>query len=478
MTDPTPFRFNQNLPVEDCELGQLFASLEPYDNIAIGVSGGADSMALMHLLARWQRALGDRGERIANILVMTVDHGLRAASRSEAEWVGEQAQLLGFDHITLQWLGRKPETGVQDAARRIRYELMIGASLEADCGALVVAHHAEDQAETLLMRLARGSGLDGLAGMSLVSFRDGIALHRPFLDISKTRLKASLEANDVQWIDDPSNEDSSYERVRLRKVMALLEPLGVSQGALARSASRLIRARQALDGLTRFAIDDLVNCHDGAYGEIDAVGFFALPFEIRLRLVSKMIGGFGGRMRAPQLSKLENALTALDLAAGASETYSGSLGGALVRYDGRRNNDGCIFIFREPNRGDIETLPLKPGREPLMWDKRFWVSLAPDIAAGSDLTIGALGEEGVHFLRKREWKMSDMPREALLALPAFKKRDLIVGVPHLDYWSDEATSLVVTPDAPVKPDSGEEVVADLSARLAVVEFISGNISAG
>jgi len=458
MTNPTPHKSDQSLPIEDCELGRLFALLEPHDRIAIGVSGGADSMALMHLLARWQHVLDDHGERRVDILVMTVDHGLRAASGSEAEWVGEQAQLMGFDHIILRWLGRKPETGVQDAARQARYQLMIGASIEADCGALVVAHHAQDQAETLLMRLARGSGLDGLAGMSLVSLRDGIALHRPFLEISKTRLKASLEALGAQWIDDPSNEDASYERVRLRKVMALLEPLGVSFEALTRSASRLSRARQALDEVTRAAIDDLVNCHDGAYGEIEGAGFFALPFEIRLRLLSELIGGFGGRMCAPQLSKLENAHRALDHASGASETYSGALGGALVRYDGRRNKDGRILIFREPKRGDIEPLPVIPGGEPIMWDGRFMVSVASGIVAKSGISIGPLGEDGLGILKEMACELSHMPREALLALPAFKSRDLIVGVPHLNYWSDEVDGSLVA----------------LSTQSAVVQFISGN----
>ena len=221
---------------------------------ALAVSGGSDSTALMVLYADWLR---QQGADMGLHMVLTVDHGLRAESAAEARAVAAQAESLGFPHATLLWEGSKPQTGIQAAARHARYRLMGNAMRANGIALLFTGHTRDDRAETLLMRLARGSGLDGLAGMApRLHFNDlGLGesgldeqeIARPLLDVPRTRLRATLQARGIAWIDDPSNQSPEFERPRLRAARAHLDELGLTNSVLALSATRLLRARQALD---------------------------------------------------------------------------------------------------------------------------------------------------------------------------------------------------------------------------------------
>ena len=219
---------NAAVPIADGELASLFAPLASFDLLILAVSGGADSVALMHLIARWSAKAAKPRPRI---VVATVDHGLRAESREEAKWVGAQARKLGFTHELLAWEGAKPQTGIQDAARGARYGLLAELAWRLSAGevrtAIVTAHTEDDQAETFLMRLARGSGLDGLTGMSaarLLGRGDNIELVRPLLGVAGARLRATLEAKGLSWLEDPSNDSDRFERVRVRKARAMTSP--------------------------------------------------------------------------------------------------------------------------------------------------------------------------------------------------------------------------------------------------------------
>ena len=204
------------------ELAILFKGLGAYDRLFLAVSGGADSIALMQLVARWHRQTGQR----SHLYVLTVDHGLRAAARAEAEAVVVAATELGIPSRILTWRGPRPETAVQATARELRYGLLFAHIAEQETedaenqgsAALITAHHKDDLAETVLMRLARGAGVDGLAAIPPVSSRDGIALLRPLLDVPKQRLAAQLRADGIAWHEDPSNANSNFERVRVRGV--------------------------------------------------------------------------------------------------------------------------------------------------------------------------------------------------------------------------------------------------------------------
>jgi tRNA(Ile)-lysidine synthase len=292
---------------------RLFADWKSAPAIVLAVSGGPDSIALMWLAARWRRALA-RGPRL---LAVTVDHGLRAEAAAEARDVKRLARTLDLPHRTLRWNGAKPKTGLPAAARTARYRLLAEAARSHGATHVLTAHTRDDQAETLLMRLLRGSGISGLAAMARESERDGVLLARPFLNVSKSQLVATLKKAKIGFADDPTNRDLSFTRPRIRAVMPALAAEGGDARNLARLASRLARANAAVevlaDGAERYlALRDLEPAQPRLDVKVfDANAFAAIPEEIRLRLLLRAINRFGHEGPA-ELGKVEALLAALD----------------------------------------------------------------------------------------------------------------------------------------------------------------------
>jgi tRNA(Ile)-lysidine synthase len=265
-----------------------------------------------------------RGPRL---VAVTVDHGLRTEAAAEARDVKRLARSLDLPHRTLRWTGAKPKAGLPAAARAARYRLLAQAARASGATHILTAHTRDDQAETLLMRLLRGSGIAGLAAMARESERDGLRLARPFLDVSKSQLIATLKKAKVGFVDDPTNRDTSFTRPRLRAVMPVLAAEGGDTRSLARLASRLGRANQAVevlvDGAERYlALRDREAPRPGfdakafdakAFDakDFDAKAFAAMPEEIRLRLLLRAIDRFGHEGPA-ELGKVEVLLAALD----------------------------------------------------------------------------------------------------------------------------------------------------------------------
>src|SRR3982750_3787419 len=205
-------------PISAQEAKRLFAAWRGVPAIVLAVSGGPDSVARMWLAARWRRALA-RGPRL---VAVTVDHGLRTEAAREAREVKRLARSLDVPHRTLRWTGAKPKTGLPAAAREARYRLLAKAARQASATHILTAHTRDDQAETLLMRLLRGSGVAGLAAMARQSEREGVWLARPLLDIPKSQLIATLNKAKIDFADDPTNRDMAFTRPRLRTLMTAL----------------------------------------------------------------------------------------------------------------------------------------------------------------------------------------------------------------------------------------------------------------
>ncbi len=184
---------------------------EPAPHLAVGVSGGADSISLALLLADWTRQRG------GNLLALTVDHGLRLESAREAAQVAIWMQARGIEHQILRWVGAKPATGIQAGARAARLRLLAEAAAARGILHLALAHHADDQAETALLRQSRGSGGDGLAAMPLIRELGAVRLIRPLVPFPKGRLLATCKAAGQEWVEDPSNRDCRFARVALRQ---------------------------------------------------------------------------------------------------------------------------------------------------------------------------------------------------------------------------------------------------------------------
>jgi len=418
-------------PLDDAELKRLadtaFAGTR---SVLIAVSGGADSMALMLLAARW---LALSREPAPQVHVATVDHGLRPNSADEAAWVARQSAALGFPHHCLVWADSKPTTGVQAAARAARYALLIHLVHRLPLpAAIAMGHHQDDQAETLLMRLARGSGLDGLAAMRPVRpIADGppgqsgsdICIVRPFLSIPKARLTATLRQSGMTWLEDPSNISSAFERPRLRKALAELDKAGVTRSAIALSAGRLGRARAALEALTNDLADRVVETNDGAYGRVAAAAFDAAPAELRLRLLQRLLRWYGGASGPPRMAKLEALLDRLVLGAPITST----LAGCQIR----RTRD-CILATREPGRRGLPVLTIAPGAT-ATWDTRYIVCVGQ--SRPGPVTVKALPAEVLERIiaerrGDRSTPLLPLPRSAALTLPSLWDGERLLAIPH------------------------------------------------
>jgi len=312
----------------------LFADWKSAPAIVLAVSGGPDSIALMWLAARWRRAL-TRGPRL---IAVTVDHGLRREAAREARDVKRLAKELDLLHRTLRWRGAKPKTGVPAAARAARYRLLAEVARASGATHILTAHTRDDQAETLLMRMLRGSGIAGLAAMARQSKRDGVWLARPLLDVPKSQLIATLNKAKIAFAADPTNRDTSFTRPRLRALMPALAEEGGDARNLARLAARLARANAALevlvDGAERYLA--LSDRNDAARFGFDASAFAGLSEEIRLRLLMRAIDRVGHEGPA-ELGKAEALLAALDRAVAAGEgTLKQTLAGAVISLVGGR----------------------------------------------------------------------------------------------------------------------------------------------
>lgn len=410
-------------PIGDDELASLFAPLAAFPLIVLAVSGGADSMALMLLARRWYASLPNAPQ----IIVATVDHGLRRESFDEARWVARQAEGLGVGAAVLKWEGEKPATGIQDAARSARYRLLAEFARRTSSSArsaIVTAHTADDQAETLLMRLARGSGIDGLAAMQTERLADDalppVAIVRPLLGVTGARLRATLGEAGRTWIEDPSNDAQRFERVRVRKARGLLEGLGLSNGKLALSARRLARAKAALDAATEaLGRNAAVDLHDGIFASFDEVVWRAAPEEFRLRLLGRLIRSFGGLSEPLSLSQVEDLIERMSEAGFEGAT----LGGCVISRHGR-----SIRVEREGGRHELPTLVLLPGGSGV-WDHRFRVTSAAHSSGAVE--VRALGPEAYARLRRQLAKEPGLPASAAATMPAFWRADELLFVPAI-----------------------------------------------
>ena len=236
-------------PLPKSDVAALLAPLSASPAIAIAVSGGNDSLALLAAADRWRQASGR-----PTVIVLTVDHGLSAGSAAVAETVAATGRKRGLATRILIWEGAKPTSDIEAAARRARYRLLNAAAREAGATHLLTAHSLEDQAETFLMRLERGSGVFGLAAMRREIDLDGLVLFRPFLAVPRGRLAATTAAAGLAAHDDPMNADQRFHRVRVRQMLPALAEAGLDPAAIAATAARLARAADAIDA----AVDALV----------------------------------------------------------------------------------------------------------------------------------------------------------------------------------------------------------------------------
>jgi tRNA(Ile)-lysidine synthase len=313
----------------------LFAPLAGYNKLGLAVSGGPDSLALMLLAAEWAKRKG-----IA-LFVYSVDHGLRPEAADEAAMVKREAEALGLVAHVLRWDGHKPEAGVQAAARAARYRLMAEAMRRDGVEVLLTAHHLGDQAETVLMRLAHGSGIDGLGAMRAMAVVEGCTIARPLLGVPPEALRDVVATSTLTPALDPSNSDETYERVRWRKTMAQLEAAGLSAARLAALARRLDSAAALVESAADAAFGQIVT-KDNTQFEIEQATFAVLNPLVAVEILRRALQQVSGDLTPPPLGALETLVAILSRGEPAKAT---TLHGCVIAANGQR-----ITVGREGPR--------------------------------------------------------------------------------------------------------------------------------
>lgn len=377
-----------------------FFAPNPPGGLGVAVSGGGDSIALLHLLADWQ----DQGG--PTVRAVTVDHGLRPEAAAEAAAVAQICARRGVSHDTLQWQGWDGRGNLPDQARRARYRLMAEWAGKNGIDTIAVGHTADDLAETFLMRLARGSGVDGLAAMDARRLSRGVHWLRPLLTVRRGTLREWLRARDLGWSEDPTNDDPAYDRVRVRQALAILDPLGITVEGLVATATRLRSASEALRsaalGLARAAVK--IEAGDVV---IDRAMLEAAPVETRNRLLSQALIWVASADYRPRYQTLQAIWAAV------AEGRRATLMGCMILPSKR-----VVRVVRE-----LAAVAQTVGRPGEKWDGR-WI-----VTGGRDrgYQLRALGEKGL--MQCADWRSAGLPRASLLATPALWDGARLVAAP-------------------------------------------------
>jgi len=395
--------------------------LKAGSHVALGVSGGGDSLGLLVLAAKASQL-----KNAPKFSILTVDHGLRPEARLEAKRVAAACKEFGLKHVTLKAKEKLSARDIQQQARVLRYALMAAWCAAHKAGALVLAHHQDDQAETILMRLARGSGVNGLSGMAekqvLATQAGDLVLLRPFLKWRGAELKQLARKAGLLAAEDPSNFDRQYERVRWRQALPELAEAGLSVEALSSLADTMREVRTSLDSQLMTWLETHATWHD--YGVLclssDAYKGFDEP--ARTRLVAAFVRYFGAHAHPLKRAQIEAFAARPLLAASGGAT----LGGAQMRW--RRDR---VFIGRElaacPTR-------LAIGAKAMLWDNRMSIKTRE-----KGLFVAPLGQAGMQALRdasaRKGWTGSfdrSLPACYIAALPAFFKGNRMVACPSIE----------------------------------------------
>lgn len=364
--------------------------------IGVAVSGGGDSMALLDLLRQWGRA---------EVAVVSVNHGLRPEASDELALVAAYAAQHGLTHEVLQWTWHGVGN-LQNAARDARRQAIVAWAKDHGLHHVALGHTQDDQAETFLMRLSRGSGVDGLACMSPVRERDGLTWLRPVLEVTRADLRKHLRENDIHWAEDPSNEDTRFDRVKARQMFETLAPLGLTVERLTQTAAHMRRQQDVLQWAER---------QIGALFERDAVGdmvanrvaFDAAPEALRSKALVAALCEVSGQSYPPRYRPL--------LAAIKSKTPS-PLHGCLILPSEKQ-----LRVTREWAAVRDENTPAGA-----VWDRRWRLDCQAETPSAS-LKIKALGQEGLAKIPN--WRDTGHARQSLWATPAVWQGDTLIAAP-------------------------------------------------
>lgn len=385
------------------------------ERLGVAVSGGGDSVALLHLLTRLKE------HHKVHLRAVTVDHNLRPDAAAEALHVGAFCRDLGVDHQILDWHDWDGKGNLQNEARDARYRLMAAWARQNDLRMIALGHTADDQAETVLMRLARRSGVDGLSGMAVRHVAHEVDWIRPLLGIARQDLRDYLSAAGIRWVEDPSNEDLRFDRIKARRALVELSGLGIDVDALTTVAQNMAEARKALNWQA-FLAARATGCVDAGAVVYSARKLRTQPDEIQRRLLVHAIGWVSGNSYPPRRDAIATVRKAL------AESKGSTLDGCQIVV-----REGQIWIFREYRAVEGLRTPVAE-----VWDNRWRLYSRDDGLDLKGLEVRALGLHGLGQVV--DWRKTSRPRAMLLGCPAVWRGDDLVAAPASsadDTWRAE-----------------------------------------
>ncbi len=413
---------------------------EPFEarpRLAVAVSGGADSMALCLLAHTWAT------ERGGQALALTVDHGLRAASGAEADRVGRWLSARGIEHEVLRWMGEKPRTGLEVKARQVRYRLLQQYCRERGVLHLLIGHHLQDQAETVVMRAARGSTTHGLAAMAAMVETGCARVIRPLLAVPPQRLRAYLMARAQPWIEDPTNSGAASTRGRIRAAMPAMVAEGWSPEAAAAAAGRHAAERAQNESGVAMLLAEHCRLHPAGFAILDAAALATAPSALTTMALARIATTIGGNAYPPSTAALERLRGRLE----ANKT--GALGRCVWKWVrlGRCGGRGAtgILVYRE-TRGLPAPLTLAAAGE-LIWDGRFRVCVGRGVSTAlAGLSLCAMCEDDWRQAVRSDPDLGGarVPRQAALALPVLRDARGLLAIPALNWHRDNASEMELT----------------------------------
>ncbi|WP_395463306.1 tRNA lysidine(34) synthetase TilS [Wolbachia endosymbiont of Cantharis cryptica] len=385
------------------------------NKVAVAVSGGVDSVTLLHLVTNWAKKT-----QHPLPIALTVNHGLRPESQKEAEFVVNYVRELGVkESFILNWEKQNIKGNVQSQARKARYKLLTEWCKNNNVKYLFVAHHKDDQAETFLLRLERGSGIDGLSSMDYKSFLNGIYIFRPLLNFSRSKIERYANFYQLKWIEDRSNQDLKYRRTLYRNLLKASDNQETLTERICLTALHMKRAAKALMHYTRLAFNDCVNIHDLGYIEIKLSEFYKLPEEIALRLLLYSIMIISSKHYRPRYNSL---IAIFNKILQKDNDVHCTLSECKIRKYGE-----SILVTREPSKIQEISVNL-PLNGPIEWDNRFSCTIFGNQECSVTIAPLKKTQKIPKFL-----KDYNCCPEVFYSLPTVQKDGKVIAYPHVNH---------------------------------------------
>ncbi len=387
---------------------KLFSGINTALPVIVAVSGGSDSLALLLLASAWANS------KNVMLQAVTVDHGLRPEAAAEAAFVAGVCERHDLSHVTLAWEGIKPSSGISDASRKARYTLLEEFAADIGAGTIITGHTADDQAETIAMRLKRDDGTNlgrGLAGMARVTLLPGgIKLVRPLIDCKRRDLRNYLSQCSQSWIEDPSNQDQSYERVRIRQELQAAE---ARSHALVKFGKVMARFRHHNSKMAAQLLQENAKINAGPVYELDCQGTAKYPepvIQYALQVIVALAGGMEYLVSASRFSELALVIKAREngnMPVGNKLRFT--IGRTIIEGKGNR-----LLVYREAR--NLPAVLIGPG-DMMLWDGRYAITneTSTSVFVGSFDSRSLVEEE-----QRREIRLDARPRLALKSTPGIK----------------------------------------------------------